>query len=179
MGYMILLVVMDVLMAAFVVVALVYMVSASRNSVHTVMSPRRVIPEVLEALDLPEQGVFYDLGCGDGRILAAVLARRPRLYAVGMENNPVVLAAARLRLVGKARLLGKGIMSVDVSDADRVFAYLGPALMAELEPKLERELRRGARLVSQQFPLPKRRPDAVVELKQGRSHAAKLYIYDY
>jgi SAM-dependent methyltransferase len=179
MGPYFLLVALDVILALFVVTVAVYLVFASRNAVHTVMSPRGVIQEVAAVLDLPERGVFYDLGCGDGRILAAILARWPLVRAVGVDNNPVVLGLARLRLAGKADLRRCGIMSLDLSDADRVFTYLGPGLMAQLEPKLEREMPRGARLVSQQFPLPARKPDKVVDLEHGKSHARRLYVYDY
>jgi hypothetical protein len=63
--------------------------------------------------------------------------------------------------------------------ADRVFAYLGPGLMKTLEPRFERELKPGVRVVSQQFPLPERRPDRKIELEHGRAYARALYVYDY
>ncbi len=52
-------------------------------------------------------------------------------------------------------------------------------MMAELEPRFERELAAGVRVVSVQFPLPTRKADKVVELINSASHAAKLYVYNY
>jgi hypothetical protein len=52
-------------------------------------------------------------------------------------------------------------------------------MMAELEPRFERELSAGARVVSVQFPLPGRAADKVVDLADSESHAGKLYVYNY
>jgi SAM-dependent methyltransferase len=170
---------MIVLTLAVLLVVVVHLVAAGRNAVPPVFTPPGVLAQVVEALDLPERGRLVDLGCGDGRVLWAVLKRRPRLRVTGVENNPVVFALAWRRLRDKAALEMREIEDVPLEGVDRVFAYLGPGLMAALEPRFERELQKGARVVSQQFPLPGRRPDRVVELKGGKPYANKLYVYDY
>ena len=30
---------------------------------------KKIMPQIIEALDIKEGGVIYDLGCGDGRVL--------------------------------------------------------------------------------------------------------------
>jgi hypothetical protein len=98
---------------------------------------------------------------------------------VGVENDPVMLSVAWLRVGRKARLRLGDMRATPLGEADRVFAYLSPRFMALLEPKFERELKPGARVVSLQFALPHRRPSREIELKQGPAHARWLYVYDY
>src|SRR5205814_469249 len=135
--------------------------------------------EVLEALDLPTRGLFIDLGCGDGRLLTAALGARPGLRVVGVENNPVVWLVAWLRWGRRGTVIFGRLERLDLTRADRVFAYLGPASMAQLSPMFDLELKHRARVVSQQFPLPDRKPKREIALKGGRNFAKRLYIYDY
>src|ERR1035437_8635129 len=70
-----------------------------------VPTPRGAISQIVDALDLPEHGLFVEPGCGDGRILRAIVDLRPELLTVGIENNPVSLGVARIRLRGRAKLV--------------------------------------------------------------------------
>jgi len=45
------------------------------------------------------------------------------------------------------------LFAANISEATVVTLYLSPSVNAELEPKLRRELRPGARIVSHQFPI--------------------------
>jgi tRNA (cmo5U34)-methyltransferase len=47
---------------------------------------------------------LLDLGTGDGRLLALLLANRPAARAVGVDFSPVMLDAARARLGGDERV---------------------------------------------------------------------------
>jgi precorrin-6B methylase 2 len=168
-----------VLMTGVALVYVVHLVAAQRNAVPPVFTPARAIPEVVASLDLPQRGTLVDVGCGDGRLLEAALEARPELRVVGVENNPVVWLRARLRLGRRAKLVLGQLEDLKLEQADRVFAYLGPGMMKALEPRFEHELRAGARVVSQQFPLPGRKPDRVIELAHGKPYAKRIYVYDY
>jgi len=85
----------------------------------------------------------------------------------------------QLRTRGRVRVEHGEIATASLSSANRVFAYLGPRMMAELEPRFERELPKGARVVSVQFPLPHREPDHTVELPASKRHAGRLFVYNY
>jgi SAM-dependent methyltransferase len=167
------------LLGAVAAVLIVHLVAAARNAVPPVLTPPEAVAEVLRELKLPVRGKLVDLGCGDGRVLAAALMMQPALEAVGVENNPVMLARAKLRLKGRARLVLGDILKQSLRGTDRVFVYLGPGLMAELEPRFERELPKGARVVSQQYPLPNRKPVRVVQLAHAKPYAKQLFVYDY
>jgi SAM-dependent methyltransferase len=168
-----------ILLAAIAVLSLIHLVYSLRNKVPPVPTPRMALPELMEALNLPPSGCFYDIGSGDGRVLKRVAEERPGLRVVGIENNPVANLLAYMRVGSNVKLIRNDILGVSLRDADRIFAYLGPELMVALEPKLERELKKGARVVAQQFALPNRQPTLVRKLRHARNHAGWLYIYDY
>lgn len=99
----------------------------------------------------------YDLGSGDGKLL--FLAAACGANAVGLEINPylVLLTAVKTLLSPYRRLIHtywKNFWSADFSDADVVFIYLIPWRMDRLEQKLLRELKPGAKIVSNSFILP-------------------------
>jgi hypothetical protein len=168
-----------VVLPAFLIVMVVYFVAGSRNVVPAVFTPRLAVDEVLDALDLPERGLFVDLGCGDGRLLSAALKRRPGLRVLGVENNPVIWLLAWLRVGRRGTVAYGQLERLDLTRADRVFCYLSDQTMAELSPLFDKELKHRARLVSQQFPLPDRGAKREIELRGGKEYARRLYVYDY
>jgi len=158
---------------------MLHLVTAQRNAVPPVLMPPKALAEVVQALKLPDKGTLVDLGCGDGRVLAAVARTAPDVRLIGVENNPVLFGLAKAALPGTAKLVLGQIEKQDLHQIERVFVYLGPGLMASLEPRFELELPKGARVVSVQFPLPHRRPVKEYDLKYGKPYAKRVYIYDY
>jgi hypothetical protein len=157
----------------------VYLVVSNRNQVPSVSTPQANMNEAIAALDLPTNGTFWDLGCGDGGVLAAAIAHSPGLLVKGIENNPALVLLAKMKVGRGAQVVLGQIEQVEFGSTDRVYVYLSPKFMAYLEPRFNDQLPKGARIVSQQFPLPNRTPDRVLDLAAGKAHAEKLYIYDY
>ncbi|HUD11605.1 MAG TPA: class I SAM-dependent methyltransferase [Candidatus Saccharimonadia bacterium] len=175
-----------------IVVLVLLLVAAIAITVHLVVSvfnsfttalpvptPYSTISDIVDALSLPTTGVYVEPGCGDARVLAAVLRAQPGLRAVGVENNPLSLLKSWLAVRGCARLVSGDLMKMRFHSVDRVFTYLSPRLMSALETRFQDELPKGARLVSLQFPLPHKQPAAEIILTGGRPHAKKLFVYDY
>jgi len=166
-------------LAGLAVVMVVHGYFRLRNRVPYVVLPAGAMAAVVSKVGVRDTDVVYDLGCGDGRVIAALQRDNPKAKYVGVENDVVVWGLAMRRLGRTARLIRGEIADSSLSEATRVFAYLGPKMMAELEPRFERELPKGARVVSVQFALPTRPADEVVELTDSASHAARLYVYNY
>ena len=98
-----------------------------------------------------------DLGSGDGRIVIAFA--RAGVEAHGFELNPVLVLWARMRirflgLKGRAHIHLGNYWNADLSQFDIVTVYGLPGMMGELERKLRRELRPGARVFSNNFHFP-------------------------
>lgn len=97
--------------------------------------------------------LFLDLGCGDGRVMEAALERGAA--ANGVELDLELARAARRRLArfgDRARVQVEDFYSADLS-ADVVFAYVTPATLQRLSPRLA-ELDPGTRIVTAWFPVP-------------------------
>lgn len=98
---------------------------------------------------------FYDLGAGDGRVLFAA-AGEFGARAVGVEISPlhclVIGLSARLRgLSDRVSVRCADFNSVPLGDADVVFAYMTAGPAERLRPRLERQLKPGARVVAVSF----------------------------
>ena len=126
--------------------------------VHFSPAPRPVVIKALELLDLRPGELLFDLGCGDGRILIEA-ARRYRVRAVGVEIRRWLASLARRNAlkagVGDLVQIIRGdFFRISLTRADAIVLYLSTKVNEALKPKLERELKPGARVVSIFFPIP-------------------------
>ena len=117
-----------------------------------VSSPKEAVRKMLDMAQLRRGEVLYDLGCGDGRIVV-IAARDYQAKAFGVEIREDVATAAQQQLKKfdleeKARIIHRNLFDVDLSEADVVTLYLSLSGNEKLKPKLERELRTNARVVS-------------------------------
>jgi SAM-dependent methyltransferase len=120
-----------------------------------VPTSREVVRRMLSMAEVRQDELVYDLGCGDGRVLVAA-ARGFGARAVGIELDfsrflwsLVVIAA--LGLWRRVRVIHGDLFHQDLREADVVVAYLLQATNDRLQAKLLRELRTGARVISNTF----------------------------
>lgn len=95
---------------------------------------------------------FVDLGCGDGKVLAA--AARRGAEVVGFEVNPLLWLIARLRLLryGKrAKVYLRSFWSVDIGEFDVIYLYLIHHHMPKMRNQLARQLNPDAKVISYMF----------------------------
>lgn len=154
------------------------------SSVPFIPVRKKVLSDIISALNLSNQSVLYDLGCGNGRVLFAVSKIYKNLHCVGVEKAPFpfLLAKSRCFFIGnkKVSISYKDIFKTNVSSATHVFLYLLPKVMDNLLPKLEKELKPGTRVVSCDFQFKNKKASLVLDLK-AKSYQLnhKLYIYDF
>lgn len=105
--------------------------------------------------------LIADLGSGDGVFLieAAHLGAR----AIGYEINPFLVAKSRLairqhKLEHLASVKKQNLWSADLSQVDVVMVFGIMHIMPQLYKKLQRELKPGARVISNTFTFPKWKP---------------------
>ena len=115
--------------------------------------------------------VVYDLGSGDGRVVI-LAAQKYRARAVGIELDPRLVAIAREvaregEVADRVTFIEGDFFAIDISDATVVTLYLSRNVNRRLAPKLRRELRAGARIVSHQFPIGSWTPDETVRAEDG------------
>jgi SAM-dependent methyltransferase len=145
-----------------------------------VVTPYAVVEEMLRLAQLRPGELLYDLGCGDGRIVIAA-AERFGARGVGVDIDPrriaeAQAAAQRAGVGERVRFSVEDLFQTDFSQADVVTLYLFPELNDRLKPKLLRELRGGARIVSHQFGMAGWAPDDGANVRVGGDlHAVYLW----
>ena len=120
-----------------------------------VPTPPDVVEAMLKVANVTAKDTVYDLGCGDG-IIVATAAQKHGARAVGIDIDPqrVKEANERIQKAGvtdKVKILNADLFETDISPATVVTLYLLPSLNQKLIPKLNKELKPGTRIVSQSF----------------------------
>ena len=151
----------------------------ARLDVAYVPTPKDIVRRMLHLASLRPGEIIFDLGAGDGRVLIEAV-RHFRGKAVGVEIDPERISRARERLGAtgiQAELIEGDLLQVDLSSADVISIYLSDSVNAKLAPKLKRELKKGARIVSLDYTLPKWTP--IREFTVNTSGIPrKLYLYE-
>lgn len=118
---------------------------------------KRTVKKMIELSSVKPGEIAVDLGSGDGRLIIALA--RAGAKAHGYEINPFLVLLAR-RNIRKAKLGDrafvhfKNFWKEDFSQFDIVTIFGIGYAMKPLEQKLKKELKIGARIVSNAFPFP-------------------------
>jgi len=126
--------------------------------------------------------VVYDLGSGDGRIVIAAVRDFKAKRAVGIELRDDLANKARIEirkhnLEGRVEVIHGDALKVNVSEADVVTLYLTSKGNEMLRPKLEKELKPGARVVSLDYKIPGWKPIKVDGPRYRKLQFRKIYLY--
>ena len=120
-----------------------------------VASPLPVIRHMLQLAELKKDETFFDLGAGDGRTLI-MAAKDFGARAVGVELREDLAQKAQTSirengLQDRITIIQSDMFTVDLRPADVVFLYLTTSANEKVKPKLETELKTGARIVSHDY----------------------------
>jgi ubiquinone/menaquinone biosynthesis C-methylase UbiE len=144
-------------------------------------TPEEVARSMMQVARLQRGEIFYDLGSGDGALLI-MAAKEFGARAVGVEiqKKMVAYSVRRIRSLGLEsviKVVRGDFFEADIIDADVLALYMIPEALRRLRSKLERELKRGARVVVYKYPVegwkPKEIHDAVSEREE-----AKIFLYE-
>lgn len=145
-------------------------------------TPESIVEKMLTLGGAKKGERVFDLGSGDGRIVI-IAAERFGMNSVGVEYDKDLYSQSsdkirRMGLSEKARIIHGDLLQQDYSTADLITVYLLPVANEKLRPLLEKQLKRGARVVAHDFEVGGWRPDkteVVEDDGEGRSHT--LYLY--
>ncbi|MES2014837.1 MAG: SAM-dependent methyltransferase [Patescibacteria group bacterium] len=144
--------------------------------------PQYVVEEVKKAIPLKAGDVFYDLGSGDGRVIATIGAAYPGAFAIGVEKAPLPYTLTHIRFwlkpLKNVKTLFKNFSRVPLNDATHIYMYLFPDVVQNLLQKFTAELKPGTRVVSCDFPFKTKEPTEKIVVGEGR-HKHTLYMYEF
>jgi protein-L-isoaspartate O-methyltransferase len=145
-------------------------------------TPETVVQRMLQLGELKPGEKMYDLGSGDGRIVI-MAAQKFKANSVGVEFDEGLWKQSmeRIQALGlqkSARIIHGDIMQQHYEDADLVTVYLLPLSNDKVTPLLEKQLKKGARVVAHDFEFSAWKAERTVDIDddgEGRSH--RLYLY--
>lgn len=145
-------------------------------------TPEIVVQKMLDLGELKAGEQMFDLGSGDGRIVI-MAARKYKAKAAGVEFDASLArqSAQKIKTLGLgslARVIHGDLLKQDYSSADLITVYLLPVGNEKVTPMLEKQLKKGTRIVAHDFEFTAWTPEKIVDIDddgEGRSH--RLYLY--
>jgi protein-L-isoaspartate O-methyltransferase len=145
-------------------------------------TPESIVEKMLQLGGLKAGEKMVDLGSGDGRIVI-MAAQRFRADGTGVEFDDDLWkqSSEKIKALGlqkSARIIHGDILKQDFSSADLVTVYLLPVSNDKIRPLLEKQLKKGARLVAHDFGIAgwtAEKEEHIEDDGEGRSHT--LYLY--
>lgn len=163
-------------LGAFLVLLVIYWTSF-RTQVPLYLSNSTTVAAVAQGIPEDVPWRVLDLGSGTGSLLRPLARLRPHAIFHGIETAPGPYWLSRLLGRAHANLhFSRGsFWKPSWGDYDLVYAFLSPVPMAQLWEKATREMKPGAVLLSNTFPVPGAPPAFIKELADGRR--TRLYGY--
>ncbi len=146
-------------------------------------TPETIVEKMLQLGGLKAGEKMVDLGSGDGRIVI-MAAQKFHADATGIELDKDLCrqSMARIQKLGfakNAHVVNGDLLKQNYSGYDLVTVYLLPeSIDNKVQPLLDKQLKKGARVVAHDFEFKNWTPDKVENIAddgEGRSHT--LYLY--
>jgi len=142
-----------------------------------VPTPMKAVHKVLKHAGIKKGQKIYDIGAGDGRFIHFA-EKDYQANATGFELDPFVYFLAKIRqwVFGwKGKMVRANFLNHNISDANVVLCYMLPKTLARFQKKFDKELKKGARVVSYAFHIGTWKPKKIIP-KRGK--ISKIFIYE-
>jgi cyclopropane fatty-acyl-phospholipid synthase-like methyltransferase len=139
-----------------IIVDLIFLLPTIKGAIYYPSSPKQ-IATILSLAKLRGGERAVDIGSGDGRIPFALA--QAGATAVGYEVNPILVLwsnwqARRLPTSKQPLFTWQNMWTADFSQFEVVTIFGMTYIMKDLEKKLQRELKPGAKVICNSFPFP-------------------------
>jgi protein-L-isoaspartate O-methyltransferase len=145
-------------------------------------TPETIVERMLQIGGLKAGEKMFDLGSGDGRIVQMAAQKfHADAYGVELDKDLVKQSLEKIRKLGlekTAHIINGDLLKQNYSSADLITVYLLPVSNDKVQPLLDRQLKKGARVVAHDFEFKNWTPEKVESIEddgEGRSHT--LYLY--
>ena len=153
-----------------------------------VPTPHMIAERMLTLAKVGPGDYLMDLGSGDGRLVIAAVSKYKASGAAGVELDAELVQRASYQARGagiadRVTFTAGDLFAANVERATVVTLYLLPQILGQVEAKLQKELKPGARVVSHDYPLPTWKPVDVVTFEAPEKEAISgttrtvLYLY--
>lgn len=172
---------LTILLIAFIacLVAILIFIILILTKVPFVKTPKKVVDKILDEVVIKPTDAVYDLGCGDAQFLIAV-EKRFGCRTVGYEITPIAYLLAKINISlnkAKTKVFYHNFYHQDLLKADIVFCFLIDSVMPKVQKLLEKQLKKGAQVISFAFPIKEWQPTKVIDSDPQNPKASKIYFY--
>ncbi len=134
-------------------------------------SKKERIDTMLKLAEIKPGKVIVDLGSGDGVLIREAAKRGAK--AIGVEINPFLVLYSKLKIFQQGlnkncKVIWGDLFHYPLDKANVVFIYLFPKTVEKLKEKFIKELKPGAFIISNGFPI----PEWKIEKKEN-----KVFLY--
>ncbi len=149
-----------------------------------VPSPSTVVEYMLKLAGLKSGEVLFDMGSGDGRtVIMAAKTFGARGVGIELREDLAKKALASIHEGGlddRVTIVNDDMFNVNLTAADVVYLYLTTSANEKNKPQLERDLKKGARVVSHDYEVVGWRPEKIENFCENPqlvypSHTIYLY----
>jgi SAM-dependent methyltransferase len=155
--------------------------------VRYVPTPYDIVEAMIKLAGVNKDDVVYDLGCGDGRMVALAVKIGGAKKGVGVDIDPDRVKEAnetvkREGVADKVQIrLGDALKVDDISECTVLLIYMGEDFDLLLRPILEKNLKPGTRIVSHRFTFgsdkPEWKPDKTETLTGKDGDQYKIHLW--
>jgi tRNA A58 N-methylase Trm61 len=149
-----------------------------------VPSPQTVVEFMLKIAELRAGEVLFDMGSGDGRtVIMAAKTFGARGVGIELREDLAKKAMGNIHECGlddRVTIMNDDMFNVNLTSADVVYLYLTTSANEKIKPNLERDLKKGARVVSHDYEIIGWRPvkvESFCENPQLGYPSHTIYLY--
>ncbi|MBN1494151.1 class I SAM-dependent methyltransferase [Candidatus Peregrinibacteria bacterium] len=144
-----------------------------------VPTPMKAAKKLINISGIKKGDKVIDIGCGDGR-LVYLAAKEKEADSTGFELSPLVYALAKIRQLlwkSKAKIKFGDFRMFDLSTCDFIVCYMLPETLNNFVPKFEKDMKKGAKIVSYAFQISRWKPVSIIASDPGEA-ISRIYIYE-
>lgn len=154
----------------------IFTLIAGINGAASIPSPKKIVAQIVKIMKVKDNNIYYDLGSGTGKVLKEIALNNGK--AVGFELAPLTYLLSKLLLLGKnnnIKVVFKNFYKENLGNASGIYCFLSPRAMNLLEPKFDKELKKGTIVVSYAFKLPNKKENHKIIMGKF----APIFVYNY
>jgi len=143
-------------------------------------TPKKDMTGILDAMDIRDNDIFFDLGSGDASVIFEVRKRNKDALLYGYEISPILLIIATIKkkflfpLDKNLYLEVENLFDIDYSKATKIYCYLSPQALEILRGKFEK-IKKSFKVYSYKYEI----PDLKYKKKFKQESGEVLYLYEF
>jgi len=108
---------------------------------------KRDVPRLIAMAEIKPGDKVYDLGCGEGRLVFAAVAKGATAVGIEVSLLPYLVAKIRSFAEPRSKIIFGDFFHKNISSADIVYVFLMEKSYERLKRKFLKELRPGTRVI--------------------------------